>query len=170
MISASLYSIRRAVAADLQALPAIELAAAALFRQSPHPQMADAALASEHLAAHDVVWVVVDACQQPVGFAIVRALGSALHLQEIDVHPAHARRRLGARLIEHIARDAKASGVPALTLSTCDDIPWNAPYYTRLGFRMLAASELSDELQGVQRVEAAAGLPMAHRICMRMEL
>lgn len=132
--------------------------------------MADAALASEHLAADDVVWVVVDARQQPVGFAIVRALGSALHLQEIDVHPAHARQRLGARLIEHIAHDAKASGVAALTLSTCDDIPWNGPYYARLGFSVLAAAELSAELQEVRRIEAAAGLPMAHRICMRMEL
>lgn len=163
------YSVRLATAADLPALPAIERAAAEMFRQSAHPEMADAALASEHLQPEDAVWVVVDA-QQVVGFAIVRRAAAALHLQEIDVHPAHARQGLGAQLIGAIAHWAQGQGVPALTLSTCDDIPWNGPYYARLGFRVLAPQELSAELLQVRQAEMAARLPMEHRVCMELRL
>lgn len=164
------YHIRQATPADHSALPAIERAAAAMFRDSPYPQMADAPLACEHLSPHDHVWVVVDAQGDPVGFAIVRPMTDAWHLQEIDVHPAHARRGLGARLITAIADAARICGLPALTLSTTSDIAWNAPYYERLGFRRLAAPELTADLLEVQRLERAAGLPMAVRVCMRKPL
>jgi GNAT superfamily N-acetyltransferase len=164
------YSIRLATPADLGALPDIERAAAAMFRDSPHPQMADAPLACEHSSADDVVWVALDAQQRPAGFAIVRRHSMAMHLHEIDVHPAHARQGLGARLIAQIARWAQAHGAPALTLSTCEDIAWNGPYYARLGFRVLTAEQLTPELQQLRRDEAAAGLPMQHRICMRLSL
>jgi GNAT superfamily N-acetyltransferase len=164
------YSIREATAADHTALASIERAAAAMFRHTQYPELADFPLASEHWEARDEIWVAVDAQQRPVGFAIVRPLGRALHLQEIDVHPQHARRGLGARLIEAIADLARSRGVPALTLSTCDDIPWNAPYYARLGFRPLALEELTAELLEVRRAETLAGLPMQHRVCMHRAL
>lgn len=170
MSNARQYTVRLAQASELAALPEIERAAAAMFRSTPHPQMADAALACEHLLPTDVVWVVVDAQQRPVGFAIVRRSGSAMHLQEIDVHPGHARQGLGARLIAAIGSWAESLGADALTLSTCDDVPWNAPYYARLGFRPLSAAELSPELLQMREVEAAARLPMAHRICMQLTL
>jgi GNAT superfamily N-acetyltransferase len=169
-MSPSAYTVRLATAADQPALPAIERAAAESFRSTPHPQMADAPLASEHVAADDIVWVVVDAQHAPVGFAIVRRFTASMHLQEIDVHPDHAGQRLGARLIDAIARWAQAQGASALTLSTCADVPWNAPYYARLGFKVLTSAELTSELQEVCRLEAAAGLPMAHRVCMRLHL
>ena len=38
-------------------------------------------------------------------------------------------------LIEHVAGWARAHGSPALTLTTFTEVPWNAPYYERLGFR-----------------------------------
>jgi GNAT superfamily N-acetyltransferase len=93
-----------------------------------------------------------------------------LHLHEIDVHPEHARRGLGAHLIDAIARWAVQQGAKQLTLSTCDDIPWNGPYYARLGFRVLSEHELTADLRNIRRLEAAAGLPMEHRICMLMSL
>ena len=164
------YDIRLAAPADHAALSIIERAAAAMFRETAHPEMADAPLACEHLQANDEVWVAVDARDQPVGFAIVRAVSAAWHLQEIDVHPAHARRGLGARLIAAIAAAAAEHGLPMLTLSTCTDIPWNAPYYARLGFRALNVEELTADLHAVRSAEAAAGLPMQQRVCMQMTL
>jgi GNAT superfamily N-acetyltransferase len=164
------YSIREATATDLPALSAIERAAAEMFRHSQHPQLADFPLACAHLQSAEGVWVVVDGQQRPVGFAIVCRVGRALHLQELDVHPQHARRGLGGRLIEAIADRARSQGVPELTLSTCADIPWNAPYYARLGFRTLAVTELTAELLEVRRAETAAGLPMQHRVCMQRTL
>jgi hypothetical protein len=57
-----------------------------------------------------------------------------------------------------------------LTLTTFDDVPWNGPYYTRLGFRTLDLAALSPGLQAVRQGEAEAGLPMEHRICMQLDL
>jgi hypothetical protein len=64
--------------------------------------------------------------------------------------------------------EERARGATALTLTTFDDVPWNGPYYTRLGFRMRDLATLSPGLQTVEQAEA--GLPMVHRICMQLDL
>lgn len=51
-----------------------------------------------------------------------------------------------------------------------DDIPWNGPYYARLGFRTLDLATITPGLQAVRQGEAEAGLPMEHRICMQLDL
>lgn len=165
------YAIRRARQCDLAALPAIERAAAKQFQATPYSAMADAPLASTHLNLdHEHVWVVVDEIDQPIGFAIAHLLEEAVHLHELDVHPHYARQGLGRRLIVTIADWAQTQGVRALTLTTFRDVPWNGLYYARLGFRTLEVTTLSPVLQSVWQAEATAGLPMAHRICMQLDL
>ena len=106
-----------------------------------------------------------------VGFAIVHALELAvIHLHELDIHPKHARQGLGRRLIETIAAWGRERGAIAITLTTFDDIPWNGPYYQRLGFRRLDETELSPALQSIRQAEADADLPMEQRICMQLDL
>ena len=134
-----MYSIRAATPADLPLLPDIEKQAARQFKQTRHSEFADAPLATDDIdLEREWVWVIADFDNAPVGFAIVRGYGHALHIQEIDVHPAHARRGLGRRLIEHVAQWAIQQDAAALTLTTFDDVPWNAPYYARLGLCVLA--------------------------------
>ena len=74
---------------------------------------------------------------------------------------------MGRALIEHLAGRAERAGLAGLTLTTFADVPWNAPYYTRLGFRTLADSELTDGLREIRRAEAAHGLDHWPRVCMR---
>ena len=134
------YSIRRARPDELAALPAIEQAAAEQFRATAFAGMADAALSSVALdPAHDHVWVAVSETECPVGFAIAHLHDDEAHLHELDVHPDHARRGLGTGLIRAVADWARDQGATAVTLSTFRDIPWNAPFYARLGFAPLAA-------------------------------
>ena len=113
---------------------------------------------------------MVDQADHPIGFAIVHVLDQSVHLHELDVHPHHARQGLGRHLIAAIADWARARGLTALTLTTFADVPWNGPYYARLGFRTLDVTTLSSALQAVRQDEAAAGLPMAQRICMQLDL
>jgi GNAT superfamily N-acetyltransferase len=165
------YTIRSARPDDLPLLPAIERAAAAQFRTSPYPALADAELASTAIdLAREDVWVVVDAADQPVGFAMVRMLAEAPHLHELDIHPQHARQGLGQRLIQEVAHWARAQGASALTLMTFADVPWNGPYYTRLGFRILDEAAWTPALWAIRHAEEVAGLPMTHRICMQLDL
>lgn len=164
------YTIRRAKPDDLPVLPTIELAAAQQFLTTPYPFIAkdDDLISAE--VDHEHVWVVDDAEGQPVGFAIVHILDTSIHIHELDVHPNHARQGLGRRLIESVAEWARAQGFTALTLTTFEDIPWNGPYYARLGFRTLAEKEIGQALRKVRQGEAESGLPMENRICMQLDL
>jgi GNAT superfamily N-acetyltransferase len=133
--------------------------------------MADAELVSTEVdLQREAVWVVADADDAPVGFAIAHLLPESAHLHELDVHPDHGRLGLGQRLIAAVIDWARARGATALTLTTFADVPWNGPYYTRLGFRSLDVAALSPGLRAVRQGELDAGLPMARRICMQLDL
>ncbi len=168
------YMIRSARPQDLAALPNIERAAAAQFRATPYPWLAedDYLVSGDVDLEHEDVWLMVDQADRPIGFAIVHVFDQdqLVHLHELDVHPHYARQGLGRRLIAAIADWARARGATALTLTTFADVPWNGPYYARLGFRTLDVTTLSPALQAVRQDEAAAGLPMAQRICMQLDL
>jgi GNAT superfamily N-acetyltransferase len=165
------FTVRSARSDDLAALPEIERAAAAQFLTTSYPTLVDAALASTQVDLdHEYVWVVVTDTDQPVGFAIVHLLDGSVHLHELDVHPRYARKGLGRRLITTIVDWARNRGARALTLTTFRDVPWNGPYYARLGFRTLDGTTLSPALQAILQAEAAFGLPMANRICMQLDL
>jgi GNAT superfamily N-acetyltransferase len=83
----------------------------------------------------------------PVGFAQVELLGlEAARLKEIDVHPDHGRRGLGKRLVAAVCEWAVYSGYPKVTLTTFRDVPWDMPFYARLGFDVLPATALRVEV------------------------
>lgn len=165
------YTIRPATPADLPLLPAIERAAAARFRGTPLAAMADAPLVATAIApARERVWLASAPDGAIAGFAIARPLDDGIHLHELDVHPAHARRGLGARLIGAVAAWASETDARAITLLTFRDIPWNAPYYARLGFVPLADGALPPGLRALREAEGAAGLPLASRLALRLDV
>ena len=168
------YVIRYARPEELVVLPTIERAAAVQFRSTPYAALADDAdenpVSAEIDLDHEYVWVAVDQQDYPIAFAIVHLLDESVHLHELDVHPRYARQGLGRRLIAVVAGWARDRGATALTLTTFGDIPWNGPYYARLGFRTLDLTALKPALQAVRQAEADAGLPMAQRICMQLDL
>jgi GNAT superfamily N-acetyltransferase len=165
-----MYAIREASQRDLAALPMIEQAAGTLYWSTPYRRFAYAPNVSEHIdTARDRVWIIAEN-DEPVGFVIVREFSGTAHIHEIDVHPRCARRGLGRRLIEHVANWASARGHTTLTLTTFGDVPWNGPYYSRLGFATIPVEALSAGLREILLAEAAAGFPMQHRVAMRMVL
>ncbi|MEZ4737234.1 MAG: GNAT family N-acetyltransferase [Caldilineaceae bacterium] len=164
------YTIRPVRRAELPKLPRIEQAAGRLFAGTAHAWIdgdEGMGLASfEHWFVHGQIWVAADEADEPVGFAVAHELDGNAYLHELDVDPAHGRRGLGTRLIEAVTVWAQENGYPAVTLATCVDIPWNAPYYTRLGFRALREDELAPGLQAVRTHEIEAGWAPADRVCM----
>ncbi len=88
------------------------------------------------------------------------------HVEQVSVDPAFAGLRIGAALVE---RAAEWSG-GALTLTTFRDVPWNGPYYERLGFRWLDDGEIGPELRALREAEAALGLDRWPRGCMRRDV
>jgi putative acetyltransferase len=65
---------------------------------------------------------------------------------------------------------ARAGGHASVTLITFRDVPWNAFFYERLGFRPLAAEALAPALRSRLAEEARRGLPMERRVVMRAAL
>jgi GNAT superfamily N-acetyltransferase len=169
-----MYHIRSARSDDLSALTDIERAANALFADyGLAEQLSDLLTPIE--ALHEGVkanrlWVAADELDRPVGFALASIVGDNAHLDELDVHPAHGQRGLGAALVEAVCDWARASGYRAITLTTLRDIPWNAPWYQRLGFRVLEENELSQALHDLLQEEIQRGLPAHKRVVMRREL
>ncbi|WP_314621980.1 GNAT family N-acetyltransferase [Streptomyces stackebrandtii] len=168
--------IRAAAAAELPLLQDIERAAGEPFRS-----LGMAAIADDDPLPLDVLeayrcegraWVAVDAADRPVAYLLADMVDGSAHIEQVSVHPDAARRGVGRQLIEHLAAAAREQGLTALTLTTFAEVPWNAPYYTRLGFRPLADSDpaLTAGLRAISRAEAAHGLSVWPRVCMRREV
>ncbi|MFF1904592.1 GNAT family N-acetyltransferase [Kitasatospora sp. NPDC058218] len=163
--------IRPATREELPLLCALERAAGAPFAAIGMPEIAqDEPPAPEELAHfldEGVALVALDAGGAPVAYLLAEPVDGALHIEQVSVHPGHARRGIGRALIEHLAAGTDA---PALTLTTFTEVPWNAPYYARCGFRPLAAGEVTPGLREIRRREAEHGLDRWPRLCMRREL
>jgi GNAT superfamily N-acetyltransferase len=106
----------------------------------------------------------VDSADRPVAYLVAEPVDGALHVEQVSVHPAHARSGIGRALLDEVG----AAG--PLTLTTFADVPWNAPYYARLGFRVLPESEWTPGLRAIRAREAAIGLDRWPRVCMRREV
>jgi len=69
-----------------------------------------------------------------------------------------------------VVRFAAERNVAAITLSTFRHVPWNAPYYARLGFVAVDEHEYDDGLRALRRHEQAIGLDLARRVMMRLDV
>jgi GNAT superfamily N-acetyltransferase len=95
-----------------------------------------------------------------VGYLLVQVLDGSAHIDQVSVHPGHARQGLGRRLLDTVAAWAAQCGLSALTLSRTS--PWNAPYYGRLGFGVLSATQTTSGLWRIQDHEARRGSRNGH--------
>ena len=160
--------------AHIPQLPAIERAAAALFPEADLPLhlRSEATSLEDFRAAREAgrLWVALSATREPVGFALVATVDGLPHLAELSVHPDHGRRGVGTSLLRSVQAWARGNGSRGLTLTTFSHLPWNAPFYARLGFEALEQDRLSPELKAILLEEARVGLDPAKRIAMRCDL
>lgn len=163
------YTIGLALPEDLDHLPAIEIAAAQLLRGHAPESVLNEVTDRQTLEAatrHGRLWVA-RAGTTPAGFALVEMLADDLpHLDEVDVAPEHGRRGLGTALVRAVCEWASSSGFAVITLTTFRAVPWNLPFYARLGFREVPPDELRRELAAVVADETARGLVPATRAAM----
>jgi predicted N-acetyltransferase YhbS len=168
------YRIRAARIEELPLLAHIEQSAASLFLNTPYAWLATAeSLPLEFVQQQfqtELVWVAVDLRETVVGYAIAHEVDRTLYLQQIDVLPAHGRRGVGSALVNVICERARQQDYSIVSLSTFRDIPWNAPFYSTLGFCPVDESEFTDGFQQIRLKELAAGLQMASRVIMYRKL
>jgi len=168
------YAIVPASRQHLAAVPAIEQAAAGLIPEEDLPLALRFLVTSPDVlveAQQDGrIWMALGADQVPVGFAYAVVMAGEAHLDETNVHPRHGRRGLGKRLVQAVIDWSKASGFAALTLITFHHLPWNAPFYAKLGFEIVPPELVIPEHRELIEAEADAGINAADRIVMRLKL
>ncbi|WP_416339717.1 GNAT family N-acetyltransferase [Paracoccus sp. (in: a-proteobacteria)] len=167
-----MISIRPASDRDAPLLPEIERSSGEIFRQSPGLEwIADDTVQSEEqhraLIANGLAFVAEVQGYRVAAFLNGEVTPDALHIWEIAVHRDQQGHGIGRRLIEAAQQFAADHGINALTLTTFREVPWNEPYYQRLGFSTLDCEELSPRLRAVLDAEGQAGLPTARRCAMR---
>jgi GNAT superfamily N-acetyltransferase len=159
---------------ELEALRSLERDAARAFAEIGMPEIADDEPLSvaelETFRARGRAWVAVDERDRPVAYLLSAVVDDCLHVEQVTVAPSHARRGLGAALLEHLAAIALAEGRPALTLTAFREVPWNAPYYERLGFAVVEPADQGPELAALVAHEAASIPGDAARVAMRRPL
>lgn len=166
--------IRPARRSDLPLLQDIERAAGEPFRALGMARVADddppPLEALDRYRDAGRAWVTTGPDDRPLGYLIADPVDGAAHIEQVSVHPSAARHGLGSALLDHVAGWAATGGLNALTLTTFTHVPWNAPYYARLGFRVLTESGLTDGLRRIRAEEAEHGLDRWPRVCMRRDV
>ena len=163
------YSIVRARPEDISEIPKIELAAARLLcGHAPESVLrettSDAVLHEAVRQGH--LWVAL-AGDAPVGFA---------HVGVIDATNGTSRgnRCASGAWMSRPWNEPRRGGVSlgclgrydSVTLTTFRDVPWNMPFYKRLGFRVVPGAELSAALRAIVEDETRRGLDPSRRVAM----
>jgi ribosomal protein S18 acetylase RimI-like enzyme len=166
--------IRDARPDDLALLVEIERAAGQTFLQLDADLFADHDPGSvEKLTPYadgGRALVSIDSQDWPVGYLLLDPVDGAAHIEQVSVHPDHARKGIGRALIEQAASWASTHDLHSLTLTTYVDVPWNGPYYERLGFHYLTPGEETPGLRTIREQERALGLEVWPRTSMRRNL
>jgi len=154
--SLSEYKLRLTTYEDIPALRFIEKQAGERFRDVGLAKIADhdPLEAEEHaLAIEEGLSFVIIKGEEPVGFLVADWLDEALHIAEINVHPDHGGRRLSEVLINAAKGLCAEKGRKYLSLSTFRDVPWNAPYYDKLGFKEIDAAYLGKDHRAMKEAQ-----------------
>jgi predicted N-acetyltransferase YhbS len=163
---------RRGEAGDALAIAAIERASAVRFLDIGMPDIASddptPVAAVLERAAQGRLLVAVDG--EPVGFVMFDVVDDQLYIEQIDVDPQHAGKRIGSMLIGLVEDRAREDARTGLLLSTFRDVPWNAPYYRRLGFTDIPDNALSPALEKIRQDHIERGLDERRRVFMRKSL
>lgn len=169
------YAIRPAEPLHIPYLNDIELAATELFPPGSipehirHDRTPDTLLTEGEREGR--LWVALDTAhdtEKAMGYALLRVVDGYALLAQIDVHPAHGRKGLGTALVRQVIRKAGDMGMHELYLTTFAHVPWNAPFYQKLGFSILNEANMPFFLGEILEEERRYGLE--NRVAMGLTL
>lgn len=166
------YAIRLARREEIPLLAPLQLAAAKRFSTDdlPEPLRSTYTVPREYLEeafARGALWVGARPDGNPVGYAVLREAEGLAFLFQVDVLPEYGRKGLGGALIERVISRARELDYGELYLTTFGHVPWNAPFYAKLGFTILRDGEMPAYVRSMLREERALA---ANRVAMRKAL
>jgi GNAT superfamily N-acetyltransferase len=173
-VTESTNLIRAASADDILQLQAVEKDAAEAYRAVPgYAFCADLPVRtmSEHGQVQRTgIALVLELEGRPEGFVLILPMDERAHVLEAAVSRSHQRRGFGRRLFAAAEAWARDHGFSEITLTTYRDVPWNAPFYSRLGYSVFRPDGGHRELLALVEDESAAGFTQAPRVAMYKNL
>ncbi len=167
-------TIRPAAANDYDLLPAIEASAAAAFAAHGLCDVAEMlptpAAYYRTLPPAGVVQVAVTEAGRVVGFAAGRIVDGNGYLRELAVTAEYQQQGIGKRLVEAIIAWSCASQHSYITLTTFASLPFNGPFYQKLGFEIFEPGAQWPELAKIREEEKRRRLDLQPRVAMRKAL
>lgn len=148
-------TIRPAHPDELSEIVGIEAAADESFASFDPPEPLEHGELVDYQPACDDGRVLVAVADGHIaGFVRIEYMDAHPHVEQVSVHPSYAGRHIGASLMAAAEQWALDNGHHTMTLTTFSNIPWNAPYYERLGWATLADADQGPELRARRIAEA----------------
>jgi len=169
--SLNTHRIRTGTTEDLELLREIERSAGMIFAEYDmlaisEDEPPDIASLSSY-SQDGRLWVLVNEADHPIAYLMADLVDGCAHIEQVSVHATHAGNGFGRALIEAVTLWASERKLPAVTLTTFRDVPWNAPYYQRLGFEILSEVDHTPGLRRIRQEEKRRGLDRWPRVCMK---
>lgn len=165
------FRIELAELGDVDALRRIETAAAQRFRAIGMQDIATTEPLPESVmiagAAEKRMWLARDSENNPVGFLLADVIVGMGYLKEMSALREVSGNKLGARMIDVMFEWAAQKGLPWVILRTFSQVPWNGPYYQRLGFDRVPVEHLNPAFRPILAQERDAGMDPSQRVFMR---
>ena len=156
------YVVKPAEKRHLESFPSIERAAAEMFSLKDLPLQLRSELTSmdvfQDAMRNGLLWVAVNESDAAIGFLLADIVDGNFHIKEMDVHPDHAGRGLGTKLLYCAFCAASEQNYRYITLTTFEHIQWNAPFYRRHGFTVMRERHCGKKLSAIIAEERKRGL------------
>lgn len=168
------FAVRQARSTDIALLEYVERSAGEIFRTVGYGHLLDGPTVDPALLAYMVIsnslWVAVNRWDQPIGFAGGQNIAGNFHLVELSVAQEFQGKGIGSALMATVLDETRRDGYGRISLTTFRHIPWNAPFYSRMGFMEVNPADMGREYLEIMDHEAQSGLDMKQRCVMVMDL
>jgi ribosomal protein S18 acetylase RimI-like enzyme len=167
------FQIRRAILADVGRCQQIDVLTERQFADAGHPEFLDGCTIPDGAAARAIDeqrMFVVEVDGRVEGWMFLTRDEGELSIGQLAVHPAQQRLGIGSALLRYVIALAYQAGEQTVVLNTQSDVPWNRPWYERLGFRVVETADWTGTMHAIVAEQSDAGLDWTTRVHMRRHI
>lgn len=127
-------------------------------------------VAQRYLAEDRLLVAVIEG--EPVAFIgwHTEADATVLGISQVSVLTEFGRQGIGTQLVELVVLRARAEGYRSVVLATQIDVPWNEPWYRRLGFESVEPDDWTDWMRAAAADQQHNGIDWTERVWMTRDL
>lgn len=167
--------VRRPSAEEFGLLGQIEEEADSRYLATRFPELADTIglpVDDAHRLAEQGRLLVADVDGTIAGFIAwcIESDPSVLGISQVSVLTPFGRAGIGTLLLEHVVELAARGGYRTVALNTQVDVPWNEPWYRRMGFVAVDPANWTDWMERCVADQQSDGLSWDQRVWMVLDL